>query len=367
MRHRMFFAGQKYGQGFSLIELMISLVMGLMISLAAFSAYFGASAAGRMSEAQGRMNEDAQAALTILSQQIRMAANNPIQSERLDTTPSTTPPSPSAVPMPVLLAIRNPVYLPTSTNSSYTATKAPSAYGLRGCNGTLNAINTAAELDQLSCSGSANVPHSIGISYEADNYNTSPTTTGVGGLPTDCNGSPLTPLSATYIIPGAPDSWGNPDPDTATSLTTKYFVADNRYYIGTSANIVSPSLYCKGNGVGSVSQPLVENVEDLKFTYGLVNTSTASASIPTAQLAGYLTAEEVMALPATTESPDDAARWAKVITVRICIVVRSDTAVVPDPAAGRYVQCDGTTSPDQPDLRMRRSYNTTVVLRNRRN
>ncbi|NDP60779.1 MAG: prepilin-type N-terminal cleavage/methylation domain-containing protein, partial [Oxalobacteraceae bacterium] len=76
--------GARCVKGFSLIELMISLTIGLIITVAAFSAFMGASGASKMAEAQGRMNEDAQAALSILTQQLRMAGNNPDQPNRVD-------------------------------------------------------------------------------------------------------------------------------------------------------------------------------------------------------------------------------------------------------------------------------------------
>ena len=86
----------RHDRGLTLIELMVSLVIGLILMIAAVSTYLGASGAGRVSEAQGRMNEDAQAALSILSQQLRMAGNNPKQ-------PNYTAAAP-----------RNPVYGPGS-------------------------------------------------------------------------------------------------------------------------------------------------------------------------------------------------------------------------------------------------------------
>jgi len=138
-------------------------------------------------------------------------------------------------------------------------------------------------------------------------------------------------------------------------------VADNRFYIGTTTAIVSPSLYCKGNGGGATAQPLVENVEDLQFLYGTVSTGTTAT---TATVAGYLRADEVASL-ATTPA-DDPTRWGKVMSVRVCIVVRSENPVVTDAASAQYLKCDGTVDTSQTDLRLRRAYATTVVLRNRR-
>lgn len=346
--------GWRQIQGFSLIELMVSLTIGLVIVVAAMSAYLGAAGAGKMSEAQSRMNEDAQAALSILTQQIRMAGNNPGQTNRvMDTTPS-------------LSSSHNPVYLPTPTYAGFTLAPTSftlAAFSIRGCDGKFsNITSTTSTLDTLdasSCvSGTSTLPtDSIAINYEADQFNTLPTDT--GNKPTDCLGSGLPTVTATVptfevVSPST----------TATTSTTAvtYTVAENRFFIGTSTAIVTPSLYCKGNGGGGLNaqQPLVENVEDMQFTYGTMSTTTTST---TATVAGYLRADEVDGLGTT---PADAAtRWSKVLTVRICILVRSASQVVSDTASAKYYNCAGTLlSPS--DRYLRRAYSTTVVLRNRR-
>lgn len=328
-RHRLS-SGLRYIKGFSLIELMISMVIGLIIMVAAISAYMGASGASRVAEAQGRMNEDAQAALTILTQQLRMAGNNPDQANRVE------------------LSRRNPVYGATTYP---TGTFTTSNFIIRGCDGKFSNITTAADLDNLTCvAGTSTLPDSIAINYEADKFNTAPTT---GGVPTDCLGNGLGTITATLpTVVGA---------GTSTTAVT-YTVADTRLYIGTSTAIVSPSLYCKGNGGASTPQPLVENIEDLQFTYGTVSTSTTAT---TATVAGYLTANQVITDANLALLADDAARWGKVISVRVCVLVRSEGPVVSDSASARYLRCDGTLETTPPDLRLRRAYSTTVVLRNR--
>ena len=115
--------------GLTLIELLVSMVLGLLIILAATSTYLGASGAGRMAEAQGRMNEDGQAALSILSQQIRMAGNNPDQPNR------------------VVESRRNPVYLPNTLTSTLTLT----AFSIRGCDGKATNITATVTIDGLTC------------------------------------------------------------------------------------------------------------------------------------------------------------------------------------------------------------------------
>lgn len=305
-------------RGLSLIELLVSLVIGLVLMIAVVSAYIGSSGATRMAEAQARMNEDAQAALTVLTQQLRMAGNNPKQSNYTSAAP------------------RNPVY-PAGT------------YIVRGCDGKFSNITTAADPQSLTCTaGGGSAPDSIAVTYEADAYNT--VATGPGGSATDCLGQALTASNANVNI------W-NGTASVSTNVT--FTVADNRFYVGTSTTIVSPSLYCKGNG-GANPQPLVENVEDLQFVYG---TAPAAATPTTLSVAGYLSAADIAADAGLAALPTQG--WSQVMTVRVCVLVRSENPVVPDASSAQYVKCDGTVNTSPPDLRLRRAYSTTVVLRNR--
>ena len=68
--------------------------------------------------------------------------------------------------------------------------------------------------------------------------------------------------------------------------------------------------------------------------------------------------------------PDDQTRWSKVMTVRICVVARSELPIAPDAESAKYVSCPTNGSSlgtllSPTDLRLRRAYSTTVVLRNR--
>jgi type IV pilus assembly protein PilW len=299
-------------RGVSLIELMISMVIGLVIALAATSAYLGASNASKVAEVQGRMNEDAQMALTILSQQLRMAGNNPARPNRLATIPNN---------------LHNPLQNP---------------YGIRGCDTNFTDI-TVASASLLACSHSASSagPDAISIGYEADRYNTVPTSTGGA---TDCMGSSL---SASTPVVTAADS---------TTSTVSVYEAENRFYVGTSTTVINPTLYCKGNN--TAAQPLVENVEDLQLLYGVSNPSVT----PTAVL-GYLTAYGVENDTTTLNGLSSSQRWNAVKTVRICLVMRSAEPAAPDSSSAKYVSCAGNLT-DAPDLLLRRAFTSTVVLRN---
>lgn len=330
--------------GFSLIELLVSMAIGMVIMVAAISAYLGSADAGRISDAQSRMNEDAQAALSILSQQIRMAGNNPDQPNRV------------ADADPALSSLQNPVY--GSTSLSLAGTNTTSQLSLVGCDGTFTNINNSntstTGLHTLNCTagaGTNTVADSIAVSYEADRFNTIP----ASGLPTDCLGNTLPVVTATVstIVSG-----------TSTAADVTYTVADNRFYVGTATvgGVTVPSLYCKGNGGLSTQMPLVENIESLQFLYGTISTSTTAT---TATVAGYLHAGEVLTESSMALLPSDAARWDKVATVRLCVVVRSESPVAQSAALAQYIDCAGDVV-SSADRRLRRAYTTTVVLRNRR-
>jgi type IV pilus assembly protein PilW len=318
----------QHQRGLSLVELMVSLTIGLILMVAVVTAYLGSAGASRMAEAQGRMNEDGQAALTILTQQLRMAGANPLQIGYTSSQPNS-------------LLASNPVY---GAGTSYAA--------VRGCDGTFTDIKSATSTLSLTCAGGSNAsPDSIAVSYEADSNNT---VKSASGAATDCLGQtlPVPPFNGTTTVS---------DGTTTTVVAVPaYFVADNRFFVGTSSAIISPSLYCQGNGASNNPQPMVENIEDMQILYGTSSTPVGT----TKTVAGYLTADQVVSDTATLGVMTLAQRWSRVAAVRVCVLVRSEQVVVSDLASASYLKCDGTLETNPPDRRLRRAYTTTVMLRN---
>jgi type IV pilus assembly protein PilW len=326
--------------GFTLIEIMVSIAIGLIVVTAALSAYLGAAQLNRAAAAQSLMNEDGQAALALLTREIRMAGSNPVQ---LDRGP---------------LISRNPVYEATAAQTNYTAESAKtgaftvSDFSLRGCTGLFiagapgSAANT---IDNLTCgTGNSDV---LALSYEADIFNTTPALGLPTGLPTDCTGTPLSVITVTP--PAAAPAPGNEqDFELGAAAVTTYSVADNRYFVATVGG--NFGLFCQGSGA---AQLLIENVESLTLLYGVAHPISGV-------LAGYLSADGVANHPGL-DPLTLAQRWARVVTVQICLVVRSDASVLSDAASARFLRCDGTLEDNPGDLRLRRAYSTTVVLRNR--
>lgn len=299
--------------GVSLVELMVSMVIGLVIMIAVGQAYLDATSSSRVAETQARMNEDAQTALAILVQQLKLAGANPLRPDRESSH------------------VRNP-FTPTHI--------------VRACDIAFANTHTATSIDTLTCShvASSTGPASLAISYEADQFNSALNSAGV---PTDCVGNRLPSISVTFVA------------TSGASKDTSTYQAHPIYYIDTGN---SPrTLSCRNAGASGSAQPLVENVEDLQLSFGV-----ATVDAPD-QVQGYLSAQTIEdnagPLGAITSK---AVRWALVRTVRICVLMRSTEAVATSIHAAQYNSCKGSLVTNPPDLRLRRAFTTTVVLRNRK-
>lgn len=280
-------------KGFTLVELMISMVIGLVVVGAILVSVIGSRDAGRFQAAYAQMNEDAQIGLSILSRDLQMAGY---------ALPTALVPDPGG-----------------ATSSLTSATLAPGAF-VFGCDTGFADPNAGV----LAC-GVATTSAFM-VSYEANKDNTVLTTT-APIRPSDCLGN--------GIAVGPP------------------YVANNRYYISQSAAAGGrPELYCAS---GALNQPLVENVDDMKIWYGL--------SVPAAprQVVRYVTAADI-ALNGT--GPGGAGEWANVVSVRVCLVVRSAEPVLKggDEGTLTYLDCNSATQTSN-DKYLRRAYFTTASLR----
>lgn len=297
-------AGTRRGQsaGVTLIELMISMVIGLVLIGALISLYAGTVGTNTVSNAQAEMNEDAQFALKIVASQLRQAGYNPVNPGR------------------------------TTLNTM------PGGFAVFGCDQGFSNPVTATDAALLTCNSVASAGgHAIVATYEADIYNTVPS----GGIPTNCLGEALSQRS---MVEGA--------------VTYNYYVAENRLYVKNN------TLYCAGVSAATQEQALVDNVQRIEFTYGASSPTTTSTAV-----VGYLTATELGAATGTSTGVHaqltaltPVNRWAEVLTVRVCVLMRSAKPVFEDNTS--YYGCD-TSSLAAADKYLHRAYVTTVALRNR--
>lgn len=314
--------------GRSLLELMISISIGLVVVGAALAIYSGTTTNSRVSETEARLNENATITLGLLQQQIRLAGYSAI------VGPSTFP------------AIQRKNL--DSTGSA----------GIRGCTGGMSTTNTTA-FNSISCNNGT-ASHSISVRYEADISNTVPVTSGGSTVASNCVGegisaSTVSSATATAAIAG-------------TMTIPNYALADNRYYVQTTGTPSGgPELYCIGaistnTTTGTVTfgtpQPIMEGVERMELSFGVAASPTGTVT------AAYMTAENFdTAFNAETD------RWKRVITVRVCLLMRSTassdlTTRSAFADTSSYSDCNNTQQTSA-DGSLRRAYTSTILLKNR--
>ena len=281
-------------RGISLIEILISLVIGLVIVGAVLISMIGSGKAGRYQAAYTQMNEDAQIALSILSRELQLAGYS-------------APTGLSAGPAPQTLQF-----------SALAGTNYIFGCDTRFANARAAALTCAATVG-------TGAQAAFEVAYEADLRTTAPQGGGAG-VPSDCLGNSITAGGPPYVV-------------------------RNRYFLSTG-NSLRPELSCTSAGAAANgSQPLVENIEEMAILYGV-----AVLAAPT-QVVRYVTATQVTAV--------GPAEWQNVISVRVCLIVRSsDTVLDNGEDSPAYRDCAGALQTPT-DRYLRRAYFTTAAIRDK--
>jgi type IV pilus assembly protein PilW len=156
--------------------------------------------------------------------------------------------------------------------------------------------------------------------------------------------------SANAVLGGSADQpldcLGNTFPKTHDALGD-YWLADSKFYVE------GGNLMCHGPG-NPAGAPLAQNVEDLQVVYGLA--AAAPAPGDAVQVAYYDAAPAVAS-----------ADWARVVSVQVCLQVRSASRAVESGAAstlGSWIDCRNAVRTSA-DGYLRRTFSTTIVLQNR--
>jgi type IV pilus assembly protein PilW len=295
-------------RGLSLVEVMVSLIIGLVVVGAVLVSYLSSGKTSRQQVAYAEMNENAQLGLALLSRELLLAGYS----------------APTGSPAPVAPAVVG------SFSRTYTGR------AVFGCdNGFSNprVVNPTLLPPSLNstvaCNGGgvAGTP-AIEFVYQADLTNTVPTNALIP-LPSDCLGNGLVPFVTVPPTPGG------------------FFMAYNRFYLSTGSTGRS-ELHC-ASGQGGVGQPLVDNVDEMMIWYGEANPASPRA------VARYVSA-------ANLADPT----FAMVVSVKICLLMRSSEPVNDAElgASPKYLDCNSVQR-DLPDRFLRRAYFSTTTLRNK--
>lgn len=201
--------------GFSLIELMISITIGLVVIGAVFASYLGSGVAGRNSQALSQVNEDANIALNVLRSNLMMAGFSQ----------------------------------PAAVVSGGEFTPSYAGVGLFGCEGATFADPSLA-IGSLTCNAkAANTADSVAVAYQTD---ASMAPVNASGEPLNCQGDGIT-------------------------ISGGIFVNVARFYLATPSGATLKSLYCRGT-TSTAAQALVDNVVDLQILYGVASDPVQTAN-----------------------------------------------------------------------------------------
>lgn len=304
--------------GRTLLELMISITIGLVVIGAVSVVYLTTTVTSRQSLTTSRTSEDAAIAMTILGNNLRMAGYSP---------PLALVPTGSA------LVAGGKVAIP---DRNFTG------YAIRGCDfGFSSAVTTTTTFENLTCSTTTG-PAAFAVRYEADVYNTFPVNKNnpkPDGDPSDC--------VSVGINADTTSSYDN-------ATAANYSLSEARFSIATSATNGTPELYCAGSG-GSTQKfykkPLMQFVENMVLSYGIADDNISG------NVVRYVTQTQLDALTGTTES-----RWSRVVNVKLCIVMISDKPH--QNGGGNYIDCAGNSVASAGGY-IRRAFTSVFTLRNR--
>jgi type IV pilus assembly protein PilW len=298
-------------RGRTLIELMIAITIGIVILGALIAVYLATGASGRQATAVSRMNEDAAIAFSFINSQLRMAGFS---------IPRKGVPPGGAMVDGVLTAQPDRNFI---------------GAGIRACDHGFT--SSTAPFDALACATGSIGAATFAVRFEG--------------------ADPAGSDAFKFLLPANLDCLGQAVAGAAEltngALGVSYPLVESRFSVGTSASSGTSDLSCAGNGNSFDNQPMVQNVADMRLRFGIAADGTSS------NVVRYLnTAAEVDALGGSAGQ-----NWSRVVTVRLCLLMRSASASPAD-VGTRYIDCDGGTA-TAADGFMRRSYVQTVALRNR--
>jgi type IV pilus assembly protein PilW len=271
-------------RGFTLVELMVSLAIGLFIALAAATLYVTTQDTARVTRSFSETNETGKLALDMLGRELEKAGFYPAEFE-------------SGVSGAAVSEQQLGQYTNIKTTGSLAKYYDQGLYGCTGANFNFATTNCPTP------SATPDTPDSIVINYfNSVEFGAA----AVIGNTNDCNRDPVQ----------------NDAANTARAAAGLPLLVSNRFAL-VSQNMVQPDgsvvvthyLGCHGNGneTATTYKPLLQGIDDMVLMYGVYSGVTQSP-------ARFYSAKDM----AVTD-------WPKVTAVRVCLIVRSfENARLPD-------------------------------------
>ena len=301
-------------QGFSLIELMIAMTIGLVLTMIIGQVFINSRAVFASTDQLSRLQENARYAINSVTRQLRQSTYR--SDPRLSTGGAQ--------------ATRNQIF-------AVAGVPVPSLTGSDG--GTAGTPTSG-------------IPDVLTIRYQGAGTGTG---TGADGTVQDCAGTKVdaqaagTFITVTYFIKADPNN--NNEPTLYCTLETP----PSPCTLNATTNTCAP---CTS---ATTCFPLVPGVENMQVTYGEDKVAFGTTSLtPDGSIDRFVDASQV-------------ANFENVLSVRISLLLRTDDRVANAPNAISYAMVGTTvvgpsinTNPSiSSDMRLRRVFTSTIDLRNR--
>lgn len=353
-------------QGFSLIEMMIAVTIGLLLLAGLGTVYLESRRTFRQQEALARMQEGARYAFEVMTLDIRQAGYTGCapKNKTYSTLAVSTPPDWfNDLATRPLFGYESGAGLPTVVTGALANTDAVSVlraddsgnFRVQNHNGTSATIQLLVphNLQQGEILTAVPPDCSMAATFQMVNVNNNSTTSQVvhntgnavtPGNSTECLGDPGPPTTAPCASP-------NPATNPPLPADSKIMRLSGRiYYLRNNSTSSEPSLFrenlsTNGGNAASVAEELAEGVENMQIRYG--EDTTADGNIDQYRAANAVT------------------NWDKVFAVQVSLLMRSvENNVVSQPQAVTFNGATVNTGAGA-DRRLRKVFTATIAVRNR--
>lgn len=340
-------------RGFTLVELLVSIVITLFVIAAAGYVYVNTRETQRAIESSSASAEAGSFAMQLIGRDVMNAG----------AYPAPMPPVSPNFPATRQFDSYPPIVGIPPRNTDWISPKPAYAAPIFGCEG--------AKFDPVAGTCGPKVdgdPDSLVV-----NYFTSDTASNKNmGQRFDCTGADVAKDASN--AKRKLNTGGTPATASNTNLPPQLpLFGSNRYMLQASTTTVdgvsrqTKSVACAGNGADdpSVFVPILSGIEDMQLTYGIYDTDTTRAP------GQYYTADKVEATGTKIIDGIPMTPWARVVSVRVCLMTKTLTPAKVADAAGKqrqYIDCSGNTvTQAATDQSLYRRYEEVFSLRNRMN
>ena len=357
--------------GFSLIELLISMAITLVIVVTASLVYLSVLETDSTQSKLSDSLETGTFALQLIGRDIAQA----------ETYPVLMPPTTVYAPEGKTIELNYP---PRDWNTYLS--NAPYQFGIFGCDGGTFNTTTASCVSSTAMSPYRSAPDSIVINYFSADASNTPV-----GNRDDCSGADAgnDVVNAIRKLNTAPDANTPPKPTVEDKNLPPYLpvFVSNRYALNNTVTeinkqmVTTKSLACNGNGMNgskpddsktsNIYYPILLGVEDLQITYGvsplLIPGSTSMNLTPDR----FYKASEVADLSIVKFEDRNYKPWERVTAVRVCMMTRTlgGSSRIQDANGSerKYLDCTDDTeqSYSTNDTSIRKRHVQVFAVRNR--